>query len=172
MEYKVGDEVLVKVKINYIDRRSSSMPYEVKEKNNKKNSPATIWIRKEDIQPEPVMTAEEAWEIARNLFANYSNTELDEIFGKGWTYPKLMKMTPKQAKARIEAWEAEKINVGDVVMIFDEYGIVTRVDAETGFFNVLKESGCTGSYKKIEIKKTGRHIDIGGVLKQIGEADA
>lgn len=168
MEYKVGDEVLVKVKINYIDRRSSSIPYEVKERNNKKNSPATIWIRKEDIQPEPVMTAEEAWEIAKNLFANYSNTELDEIFGKGWTYPKLMKMTPKKAKARIEAWEAEKINVGDVVMIFDEYGIVTRVDAETGFFNVLKESGCTGSYKKIEIKKTGRHIDIGGILKQIG----
>ena len=173
MKYKVGDEVLVKVKINYIDRRSSSMPYyEVKERNNKKNSPATIWIRKEDIQPEPLMTAEEAWDISKKLFSDYSNSELDEIFGKGWSYQKLMEMTPHQAKAKIESWEAEKINVGDVVIIFDEYGIVTRVDAETGFFNVLKESGCTGSYKKIEIKKSGLHIDIDGLMKQIGEADA
>lgn len=163
MKYKVGDEVLVKARIV----EDSVFGYILEAHNN-----ILFTAKKDKVIPVPDMNAEEAWDISKKLFSDYSNSELDEIFGKGWSYPKLMEMTPQQAKAKIESWEAEKINVGDVVIIFDEYGIVTRVDAETGFFNVLKESGCTGSYKKIEIKKTGRHIDIGGVLKQIGEADA
>lgn len=168
MEYKVGDEVLVKVKINYIDRRSSSMPYEVKEKNNKKISPATIWIRKEDIQPEPVMTAEEAWDISMKLFLDYSNSELDEIFGKGWSYIKLMKMTPQQAKDKIKEWEAKKeINVGDEVEFDGEIGVVTKTDGAEGFYNVLFKNGKTGAYNPKRPKKTGRHIDIDGLLEQI-----
>ena len=31
---------------------------------------------------EPGMTAEEAWDIAKKLFADYSNTKLDNIFWK------------------------------------------------------------------------------------------
>ena len=174
MKYKVGDEVLVKARIHYIVNQETELPYEVKESNNGKIAPRTIWVKEEDIQPEPTMTAEEAWEIAKNLFANYSNTELDEIFGKGWSFPKLMELTPQEAKAKIEAWEAEKeIKVGDVIyMSYNQVinGVVTNIYGygEKKLY-VLWDDGSSGilSYTK-SIKKTGHHIDIEGLLKQIG----
>lgn len=172
MKYEIGDEVLVKCKV-IGDLKNGR--YKVTNSSNSMIGCETVrslFPLFEEVYPvkkEPDMTAEEAWEISKKLFSDYSNSELDEIFGKGWSYTKLMELTPQQAKAKIKAWEAKnEIKVGDVVAIFDEDGVVTRVDAETGFFNVLKESGCTGSYKKIEIKKTGRHVDIEGILKQIG----
>lgn len=69
MKYKVGDEVLVKVRIHHIVNQKTDLPYEVKAINNGKIEPRTIWIREEDIQSDSPMTAEEAWELAKNLFA-------------------------------------------------------------------------------------------------------
>lgn len=68
------------------------------------------------------MTADEAWEIAKKLFADYSNVELDEIFGKGWSFPKLMELTPQEAKSKIETWEAENgIKVGILLNLKAKY---------------------------------------------------
>ena len=115
------------------------------------------------------MTAEEAWDIAKKLFADYSNVELDEIFGKGWSYPKLMDLTPQEAKEKIKAWEAGKeIKVGDVVDYDGEIGVVTKTDGLDGFINVLLKNGETGAYHRERLEKTGRHIDIDGLLNQIG----
>ena len=112
---------------------------------------------------------EETWEIAKNLFADYSNAELDEIFGKGWSFSKLMELTPQEAKAKIEAWEAKQIKVGDEVDICGDKGIVTSFGTDGDRIHVLYLDGIVNSYRKDkDIKKTGRHIDIDGILKQIG----
>lgn len=170
MNYKVGDEVLVKAVINDIFV-GEVHPYEVKAVDNPMcgSSARVIYVREEDVLPVPDMTAEEAWEIAKNLFANYSNSELDEIFGKGWSFSKLMELTPQEAKAKIEAWEAEKeIKVGDVVIRCGESCIVTNESRDDGFYDVLFKDGTTGAYQRSSLKKTGRRIDINGLLKQIG----
>ena len=170
MKYKVGDEVLVKAVINDICV-GEVHPYVVKAADNPGcgSSVRVIYVREEDVLPAPDMTAEEAWEIAKNLFANYSNAELDEIFGKGWSFTKLMELTPQEAKAKIEAWEAEKeIKVGDVVTVSVYEGIVTRDVDEYGYCSLLFADGDIGYYQRSSLKKTGRHIDIEGLLKQIG----
>lgn len=122
------------------------------------------------IYKEPEMTAEEAWDIAKKLFADYSNTKLDNIFGKGWSFPKLMELTPQQAKYKIEAWEAENvINIGDEVDICGDRGIVTSFGTDGDTIHVLYYDGIVNSYRRDrDMKKTGRYIDIGGLLKQIG----
>lgn len=172
MEYKIGDEVLVKARI--IGSRNGVSRLLVQSQQDK------FFVEKDNVMPVPDMTAEEAWEIAKNLFADYSNIELDEIFGKGWSFPKLMELTPQEAKAKIEAWEAEKeIKVGDEVAPKSDPNnneckfVVTIKDDEDGIisgFSVF--GGNVFSERDIErYQKTGRHIDIDVVLKQIWEDD-
>lgn len=170
MKYKVGDEVLVKAVINDICV-GEVHPYEVKAADNPRcgSLARAIYVREEDVIPVLTMTAEEAWDIAKNLFADYSNAELDEIFGKGWSFSKLMELTPQEAKAKIEAWEAKQIKVGDEVDICGDKGIVTSFGTDGDRIHVLYLDGIVNSYRKDkDIKKTGRHIDIDGLLKQIG----
>ena len=172
MKYKVGDEVIAKVRISEVYEKNN-YPYEAVNVSHR-NKARSIALRESDIIQKPGMTAEEAWEIAKNLFANYSNAELDDIFEKGWSFPKLMELTPQEAKAKIEAWEEEKeINVGDEVRLKrdpgDEYKFfVTDKDG----FEISGFSGFKGSVfscRDIRLyEKTGRHIDIDGILKQIG----
>lgn len=175
MGYKVGDEVLVKAVINDICV-GEVHHYKVKAVNNPRcgSSARVIYVREEDVLPVPDMTAEEAWEIARNLFADYSNTQLDDIFGKGWSFPKLMELTPHEAKAKIEAWEAEnEIKVGDEVKFDDAANDLRRLMYVTSKYNDtdycgICRNGDTYCVHKSSLKKTGRHIDIEGLLKQIG----
>lgn len=168
MKYKVGDEVLVKVRIHHIVNQETDLPYEVKAINNGKIEPRTIWIREEDIQSDSTMTAEEAWEIAKKI-ADMLCEESNKIFGTAHLEHILQRNTPQEAKAKIEAWEAEKnINVGDVVIRCGESCIVTNKSRDDGFYDVLFEDGTTGAYQRSSLKKTGRHIDIEWILKQIG----
>lgn len=111
--------------------------------------------------------------LLKKLFADYSNVELDEIFGKGWSFPKLMELTPQQAKAKIGAWEAEKeIKVGDEVEFDDTANnlhramYVTSKIGENDYCGICK-NGDTYCVHKSALKKTGRHIDI----ERITEAD-
>jgi len=167
MGYKVGDEVIAKVRISEVYEKNN-YPYEAVNVSHK-NKARSIALRESDIIQKPDMTAEEAWEIAKNLFANYSNAELDDIFGKGWSFSKLMELTPQQAKAKIKAWEVEKeIKVGDVVTVSVYEGIVTRDVDEYGYCSLLFVDGDIGYYQRSSLKKTGRHVDIEGILKQIG----
>lgn len=174
-KYKVGDEVIVKVRISEVYEKNN-YPYEAVNVSHR-NKARSIALRESDIIQKPDMTAEEAWEIAKKLFADYSNAELDDIFGKGWSFPKLMELTPQQAKAKIEAWEAEKeIKVGDVVRVtlgkLDEgetdTALITWVH-ENNWYDLIMKNGLGWTYVNGErIKKTSRHIDIDGLLKQIG----
>lgn len=169
-EYKAGDRVLLKAKLSEINSYGVYIL-----KTDRMNY---LFAKEEDFIPVPDMTAEEAWDIAKKLFADYSNAELDEIFGKGWSYPKLMELTPQEAKAKIEAWEAKKeINVGDEVRLKNRDG------NEYKFFVTHKKAGEISGFsgfggdvfycRDIEFyEKTGRHIDIEGLMKQIGGNDS
>lgn len=185
MKYKVGDEVLVKVRIHHIVNQETDLPYEVKEINNGKIGPRTIWIGEEDIQPYPQMTAEEAWEITKRLFLNkcdgienaFSDKELEDIFGTRDLAEIVNNNTPNQIKAKIEVWEtAKEIKVGDEVAPKSDPNnneckfVVTIKDDEDGIisgFSVFDGDVFSGRDIKL-YQKTGRHIDIEGLLKQIG----
>lgn len=171
MIYKVGDEVLVKANIvsgkiiaNTINcyRVSIGSSY--------------FDIGEDSIIPIPDMTAEEAWEIAREIEVMRSDTLL-EIFDTDNPYCILQDFSPQQAKAKIEAWKSEKeIKVGDEVahkkFPNDDRCkfFITEIDNECrriGGFSGF--SGEVFSGRDIDMyQKTGRHIDIEGMLKQIG----
>lgn len=159
-KFKIGDEVLVRAKIIAEGRGI----FEVDIEENRFD------VCEENIVAVPDMTAEEAWEIAKKILL-YPDHELEEIFGR--TEP-LLELTPQEAKAKIEAWEAEgEIEVGDVVDICGDKGIVTSFGTDGDRIDVLYLDGIVNSYRKDKgIKKTGRHIDIKGILNQIGGSDA
>ena len=161
MKYKVGDEVLVKVQIV----EDGIYGYGLKTPDG-----ILFTAKRDSVLPIPTMTAEEAWKILSKILlypanGGYSAKELEEIFGRT---EHLWELTPQEAKAKIEAWEsAKEIKVGDVVERDGDIGVVTNI-FENGFSNVLLENGETRVYQLIRLKKTGRRIDITGLLKQIG----
>ena len=77
-------------------------------------------------------------------------------------------------KSKIEAWEAEKeIKVGDVVIetseVGNEYiGVVTQITSAQNSVCMTYSDGSVGVTLAKRLKKTGRHIDIEELLKQIG----
>lgn len=173
MKYKVGDEVLVKARIISGVRKY----FGVDVKDNRFD------ICEDDIVPVPDMTAEEAWEIAKKIsllpyYGGLENIYLRNIFGTDDLAKIMNDNSADQAKAKIEAWEAEKeINVGDVIYLTynqSNNGVVTNIyGKDEKKMHVLWDDGSSGvlTYTK-SIKKTGRHIDIDGLLKQIGGSDA
>ena len=166
MVYKVGDEVLVKARIASVFSKTYTANC----------SCGPFYFKNEDILQEPQMTAEEAWEIAKKVLlypshGGFNATELEEIFGRT---EHLWELTPQQAKAKIEAWEAEKdIKVGDVITPKEghyragEYGIVVCINS-VGQIGVNYPGNDYVLYEKYYVKKTGQHLDIDGFLKQIG----
>lgn len=163
MKYKVGDEVLVKVQIV----EDGIYGYGLKTPDG-----ILFTAKRDSVLPIPTMTAEEAWKILSKILlypanGGYSAKELEEIFGRT---EHLWELTPQEAKAKIEAWEAAKeIKVGDEVDICGDKGIVTSFGTDGDRIHVLYLDGIVNSYRKDKnIKKTGRHIDIDKLLKQIG----
>ena len=167
MKYKIGDEVLVKAKIIEV---SSTGIFRVD------SNGARYYLQENDIVAE--MTAEEAWELARRIVGCHEHgleeTKRREIFSRDDAFDVFNLFSAKEAKAKIEAWEAEKeIKVGDVVDICGDKGIVTSFGTDGDAIHVLYLDGIVNSYRKgKDIKKTGHHINIGGILKQIGGTDA
>lgn len=165
MKRKIGDEVLVKAKIGRIEEFPNSLENYRFEINN------VCFHGTENTIVEPGMTAEEAWEISKKLFADFADHELDEIFGKGWSYPKLMELSPQEAKAKIEEWESKQIQVGDVCKMMECSCVVTQVDEIDKQYVVIWDDGNTDKVKfdnPLKLHKTGKHIDIQSVLDQIG----
>lgn len=117
------------------------------------------------------MTAEEAWEISKKLFADFSGTELDEIFGEEWSFNKIMELSPYKAKAKIDEWESKRIRVGDVVwnpnfgkaVVLQVRGSVSDLWTQDGEVRI--------GWKLIALTKADRHIDIQSVLEQIGKEE-
>ena len=116
----------------------------------------------------------EAWELVRKIFDMETN-DIEDIFitEDAWNLGTVLNnYTYQEAAAKVEEWERQKeeIKAGDVFE-FTSGGkaVVMKVyeDGEVALF--FPDGGC-GIYEPHESwHKTGRHIDIDGFLKQIGE---
>lgn len=172
MNYKTGDEVLVKARIIRSYGKGKYIT-EINEDGYYK----TFDCKENDIFPYPSMTAEEAWEIAKKILlypahGGFNSTELEEIFGRT---EHLWELTPQEAKEKIKVWKAGKeIKIGDEVVPKRSPNsdackfFVTKIDDDMieGFSGY---NGDVFSGRNIAIyQKTGRRIDIEGLLNQIG----
>ena len=113
----------------------------------------------------------EAWELAKKIVLKngYSAYDLHEIFNCCGSHQALEDYTYPEAAAKVAEWEKakEEIKVGDVVSREGLYGVVKSVSDD--WLNGITASGVNFQWLKCKCTKTGRHIDIDGFLKQIGE---
>ena len=166
MGYKVGDEVLVKARI--IEDCIGIC-------GSKTQEGIVFNAKKENLFPVSDMTAEEAWEIARKIVlleneGGIPAKDMVHMFGVKFPRDIVREYSVQEVKTKIEAWEAEnEIKVGDEVDICGDKGIVTSFGTDGDRIHVLYLDGIVNSYRRDkDVKKTGRHIDIDGLLKQIG----
>lgn len=125
----------------------------------------------------------DAWELAKKIY-DTTHADRNKIFGMDNSCNGIKNVfemfTPQEALAKIEAYEKEKeIKVGDEVFPFVDlqddsmkndkknYGVVTGI--YPNMYQVLMKNGDCCDFIKEKCEKTGKHIDIEGILKQIGE---
>lgn len=63
--------------------------------------------------------------------------------------------------------DPDRIEVGDIVEVYGNIGVVTYTYENT--FNVMMYDGSAGDWERKDLKKTGRHYDISGVLEAMRE---
>ena len=171
-EFKIGDKVTV---IGTIIGIYKSLPKFQLEMDSKE----VCWVNKvrdpgaEEKSYEDGLN--EAWELVKRLFSRMKQKELDEIFGDDFTFDKIMGLSPREAAAKVKAWEdGKEICVGDVVKTNDgRNGVATGIyrDHEGKVAVVLGEDGSLFSYYCRSLKKTGRTIDIPALLAEIRGED-
>ena len=122
--------------------------------------------------------AEAAWELARKIILydkdSYSGEELKEIFGYAYSQTIMKNYTYQEVTEKVAEWEKakEEIKRGDIIR--NKYSTsskfcVTDIGCDGHLYGVGRY-GLTYSNKNPEDwEKTGRHIDIDGFLRQIGE---
>ena len=178
MKFKIGDEVLVKTKIEEIRSDGCYMC----KTDLSSYLVSNIICKDENIESKAYEQGlADAWELAKKIALPYggnefmidtmfSASELESIFGSRCYDEVLSKFTAEEALAKIEAYEREKgIKVGDVVRTREDgfNCIVTTICSENAY--VMYDDGSCGEWKVDELIKTGKYIDIKGLLKQIGE---
>ena len=173
--YKVGDEVLVKGEVVEV-MQAVPYPYRVKigEENHLLAECEAVYLTKTYEQG-----LSDAWQLAKKIVlkaekGGFNYDDFVRIFGIGDYTTLFEKMTVEEALAKIEAYEKEKkIKVGDEV-VHSEGSFQTKFTVtffERNKIEGFDKNGNTHSfcYPNPYIKKTGKHIDIEGLLKQIGE---
>lgn len=127
--------------------------------------------------------AEAAWELARKIILPQSqggmnDEDYKEIFGSGFSEKYVIKnYTYSEAAAKVAEWEKakEEIEVGDVVESNNGNSErIAVIDVWPSFDGLHFEGISSNGTLTIDASaryytKTGRHIDIGSFLKQIGE---
>ena len=164
MKYKAGDEVLINAKIC---SEILEDVYEIRTKNT-----GSIAVSDEEIVDKTYeMGSKDAWELAKRI-ERMQFVEREKVFGLHGFWEILQKYTPQEALAKIETYEQMKeIKVGDEVIhdadnkktIF----FVTRITK--GIIKGYDTNGDTYSFvfPNRYIEKTGRHVEIEGLLGQI-----
>ena len=178
MKYKVGDKVKT---LQDSDRDIFPFPtgtiVEIIEVDQEKIHPyevyanGTRWHYSEDmLEPYEEKTyaqgLADAWTLAKRLF-NMDFLKINSIFGVKSGYEVMENFAPEEAFAKINAYEKEKeIKVGDVVILFGREGIVSNIDGKN-LTLVHRDGRVTPMVSAEEIKKTGKHVDIERVFRQI-----
>lgn len=117
----------------------------------------------------------EAWELARDIIAmpNSENKSLIGVrynaLGNDALYDIIRNYSASEIIKMIK--EYEEIIVGDEVTNEEEWkGVVTWINPNGEYMEVILEDGTTIQWKKTSFKKTGRHFpQIEEVLKQMKE---
>lgn len=114
---------------------------------------------------------QDAWKLAKKI-SNLPQRMIYDIFKieDAYLLDVFEDNTYQEALAKIEAYdkEQEKIKVGDVVEHKDEIKSVV-MDVLEEQIAVFTENGCIELWiNQGNVKKTGKHIDIGSLLKKIG----
>ena len=118
-----------------------------------------------------------AWELARKIVIQngYSAYDLHEIFNCCGSHQALEDFTYPEAAAKVAEWEKanEEIKVGDVLedMASSKVKCVVTNIYPSNMAYLVFSDGSAGINELENMKKTGRHIDIDGFLKQIGGGD-
>ena len=117
-----------------------------------------------------------AWELARKIF-DMETSDIEDIFvtEDAWNLGTVLNnYTYAEAAAKVAEWEKVKeFKVGDILEDRDEGNKVIVTSLKGRVICLLWDDGRIGT-TYIELAKgifrnTGRHIDIDGFLKQIGE---
>ena len=114
---------------------------------------------------------DDAWECAKKLFSEMSDTEINLVFPQEWNnggFKALMALDPKDAIDRIKAYEeqqkADKIAVGDEVRsnnaISDHSGIVLALSPGGNSAKVLENDGHMMWVAVNVLTKTGRRFNF------------
>lgn len=117
---------------------------------------------------------EDAWKFVTKTNTSVHPREafrLLDFFGVANYRDIYVEYTPQEALAKLEAYEKEQnIKVGDVVETEDCNGVVIDQYADDRYY-ILTENGCVEDWCYAEIAKTGKHIDLTDLFKQIGGAE-
>lgn len=121
------------------------------------------------------MTAEEAWEIAKRFCCGDLNRAMvrKEVFGDTGLYA-CMNLPIQEIKAKIEEYDYNQIQVGDVIATMNgsaEYLVLRIEHNPSRVLRVCNIANGTVQTMTCEVKKTGKHIDIMSVLEQIGKEE-
>ena len=119
----------------------------------------------------------EAWELARKIAVipkdgGYGGSKLIEIFNTTLNN-EIFNLTYPEVAAKVAEWEKakEEVKVGDVledIYVSKVKCVVTNLYPDNMAYSIFGD-GTAGMHELNNFKKTGRHIDIDGFLKQIGE---
>ena len=115
----------------------------------------------------------EAWELVRKIFDMETN-DIEDIFIEedAWNLGTVLNnYTYQEAAAKVAEWEKgkEEIKVGDVledIYVSKVKCVVTNLYPDNMAYSIFGD-GTAGMHELNNFKKTGRHIDIDGFLKQI-----
>lgn len=110
-----------------------------------------------------------AWETMQEIICTDSLI-LVAIFGKTNPLEIIQNFTPQEAVEKIDNYKKDHVfNVGDVVVTEGCVAVIMDQYSEE-HFSVLTENGCVEDWCRTEMEKTGRTIDISGILKELQEA--
>ena len=111
----------------------------------------------------------DAWELANKIYT-MSDKEFDDVFGYVHKEDIFCYLNYDEALEKMKAYEEAQIEVGDIVDVYGDIGVVSSLGTDKDRYHVLFNDGITNIYgKTIPIKKTGKHIDIQSIFEQIGE---
>ena len=175
-EIKIGDKVLVEMNVVGWDKITGD--YQMRPKEDTR----TFWASGRFLHPIAGTCDKtyedglnEAWETARKIICNtdyggFSPSQLEEIFGCPDFDDVFHDYTQQEAAAKITEWESrQKIHVGDILVDrIDGQGKAVVTYMDEGKIYVVWDDGSCGECKGDEFTKTGRTIDIAGLLAQIG----